>query len=195
MEHILEKMKQLETIVSNKMQRRGLRCKFWSKGETFRLYLYSDALYDTKKCKQSAYIDLKRYCGRVTTECPSQPKEWCEAQSKEVEKHLESWGRYTRFVAYKLGIIGEQKAVQDAQKRIDETSPLVKGYFLEWRSVRVPINRYGKLATRNRQYIHVWEGYANLAPQGFVELSDAEYEVAKTKAGKMIEPYTTPKFS
>jgi hypothetical protein len=195
----MEKIQQLGTIVSETLSKRGLRGKFWNKGETFRLYLYSDSLYHTKKCKQSAYIDLKRYYVRVITECPSQDPAWCESQSAEAEGWLEKWARYVQFVAYKLGIVGEQKAEaqakQEEQERISETCPIVKGYYLEWRSVRVPINRFGKLATRNRQHIHVWEGHENLAPHGFIALSDAEYEVAKTKAGRMIEPYTAPKFS
>jgi hypothetical protein len=195
----MEKIQQLETIVSETLTKRGLRSKFWNKGEHSRLYLYSDALHDTKKCKQSAYIDLKHYCVHVTTECPSQPAAWCSSQSREVEKWFEKWARYTHFVAYKIGLITEQKngaqAKQEEQERINEVYPVVKGYYLEWQTVRIPINSYGKLATRNRQFIHVWEGSENLAPRGFVALSDAEYEVAKTKAGRMIEPYTTPQFS
>jgi hypothetical protein len=69
---------------------------------------------------------------------------------------------------------------KETQEKANESYPVVKGYFLEWRQVRIPINRFGKLATRNRQHIRVWEGPANLAPRGFVELSDAEYEVAIT---------------
>ncbi|MDR0582387.1 MAG: hypothetical protein LBG31_05440 [Prevotellaceae bacterium] len=135
----------------------------------------------------------------VFTECPSQDLTWCKSQNAEAEKRFEKWARYTRFVAYKTGLIAEQKiemkAKQEMQERINKTYPTVKGYYLEWQTVRIPINSFGKLATRKRQFIHVWEGTANLAPYGFVELSNAEFEVAKTKAGKMVEPYTTPKFS
>jgi hypothetical protein len=195
----MEKIQQLETIVSKTLAKHNMRCKFWNGGEKYRLYLYSDVLYHTKKCKQSAYIDLVSYCVHVNTECPSQPADWCTSQNTETEMWLENWARYTRFVAYKIGLIVEQKAEaqakQEAQEHINETYPTVKGYYLEWRSVRIPINSYGKLATRNRQHICVWEGCKNLAPRGFVALSDAEFEVAKTKAGRMIEPYTTPKFS
>ncbi|MDR3133722.1 MAG: hypothetical protein LBU42_06830 [Prevotellaceae bacterium] len=195
----MEKIQQLGTIVSETLTKRGLRCKLWNKGEIFRLYLYSDALYDTKKCKQTAYIDLKRYCVHVSTECPSQPDVWCISQSREAEGWFEKWARYTRFVAYKLGVIAEQKveaqAKQEAQERINETYPIVKGYYLEWRSVRIPINSFGKLATRNRQHIRTWEGFLNLVPRGFVTLTDNEYVVAKSKEGDMVEPYTTPNFS
>jgi len=72
---------------------------------------------------------------------------------------------------------------------------IVKGYSLRWEEVRIAINRFGKLATRNRQYINTYEGIGSKAPKGFIELSDAEFEVAKTKDGKMIEPYTTPDFT
>ena len=72
---------------------------------------------------------------------------------------------------------------------------LVKGYSLRWEEVRIAINRFGKLATRNRQHINTYEGVESKVPKGFVELSDAEFEVAKTKEGKMIEPYTTPDFT
>jgi hypothetical protein len=193
-----EKLKQLETIVSETMKKHELRCKMWNKGEISRLYLYSNELYSTKKCRQTAYIDLKTYDVHVTTECSSQDVAWCESQSKEAEKWLRKWARYTRLVACKTGLMEEQKneaqAKQEVQECANETYPIVKGYYLVWQPARIPINSFGKLATRNRQHICVWEGRVNLAPRGFIELSDAEYEVAKTKAGKIVEPYTTPKF-
>jgi hypothetical protein len=189
----MDKIQQLATTVSESLTKRGLRCKFWNKGEIYRLYLYSPSLYDTKKCRQTAYIDLKRFCVHVTTECPSQPDEWCVSQNMDAERWLEKWARYTRFVAHKLGITEEQK--HEEHERIGEAGITVKGYWLEGKQERVPTNRFGKIATRNRQYIHVWEGCSDLAPHGFVALTDAEYEVAKTKAGTVIESYSTPKFS
>lgn len=90
------------------------------------------------------------------------------------------------------------------EKEAVETEPIaelvkedkiVKGYSLRWEEVRIAINRFGKLATRNRQYINTYEGVESKTPKGFIELSDAEFEVAKTKDGKVIEPYTTPDFT
>ena len=188
----MDKFKKLETIVSEKFSKSGLRCKFWNKGDHFRLYLYSDALYDTKKCKQTAYINLTNYRLCVITECPSQPDAWCKSQSEEAKSGLEYLEQEVRTIAHELGVIDEQKADEQAKC---ETCPVVKGYYLEWQEVRIPINRFGKLVTRNRQFIRVWEGKENFAPRGFVALSDAEFEVAKTKVGKMVEPYTTPDFS
>lgn len=101
-------IQQLATIVTATLTKRGLRGKFWNGGEHFRLYLYSDVLYDTKKCKQIAYVDLKRYFVSVFTECPSQNVAWCKSQNEEAENHLEIWARYTRFVAYKLGVIKQK---------------------------------------------------------------------------------------
>jgi hypothetical protein len=105
----MEKIQNLVTIVTETITKSGLRCKFWAKGDNYRLYLYSDALYDTKKCKQSAYIDLKKYTINVTTECPSQPDSWCDSQSRDAQKILGKWARYTRFIAYKIGLIQSKK--------------------------------------------------------------------------------------
>lgn len=90
------------------------------------------------------------------------------------------------------------------EKEAVETEPIaelvkedkiVKGYSLRWEEVRIAINHFGKLATRNRQHINTYEGVESKTPKGFIELSDPEFEVAKTKDGKMIEPYTTPDFT
>jgi hypothetical protein len=186
----MEKIQQLEKIVSETIkQEYASRCKLWCKGTTCRLYLYGFYFYDTKKCKQSAYIDLSTYEVHVDTKCDSQDYAWCESQSRIAEEDFDKkLTRYIRFVAYKLGIIAERRAKIEA-------SPVVKGYYLEWRQVRIPINSYGKLAERNRQFIRAWQGYRNAAPKGFVELSDAEFEAAKKREDEMIAPFETPKFS
>lgn len=90
----------------------------------------------------------------------------------------------------------EKEAVEvNAIAELVKEDRTVKGYYLYWEEVRVAINRYGKLSTRNRQHISTYEGLESQAPKGFVELSNEEYEVAKTKEGKIIEPFTTPNFT
>lgn len=54
----------------------------WTKKGT-RLYLNGYG-YDTKKCKQSVYIDLDTFQVKCFTECPSQTYQWCISQSNEV---------------------------------------------------------------------------------------------------------------
>jgi len=87
----------------------------------------------------------------------------------------------------------KQEEAKAEPEPIDETP--VRGYFLRWQEVRIKINAYGKLATRNRQHIYTYEGPAHQAPKGFVPLPDDEFEMAKKKEGEMIEPYTTPDFA
>jgi len=90
------------------------------------------------------------------------------------------------------------------EKQCVETDPIaelvkedkvVKGYYLKWEEVRISINSFGKLATRNRQHITTYEGFESKTPKGFVELNDKEFAVAKLREGKMIEPYTSPDFT
>jgi hypothetical protein len=71
----------------------------------------------------------------------------------------------------------------------------VKGYFLEWREVTLYVGPYGKRRDTKRQHIVTYQGPSNQAPKGFVELPEDEFEMAKKKEGKMIEPYTTPDFA
>jgi len=71
---------------------------------------------------------------------------------------------------------------------------VVKGYYLKWEEVRISINRFGKLATRNRQHIRTYEGIESKSPKGFVELDEEQFTVAKLREGEMIEPYTSPNF-
>lgn len=89
--------------------------------------------------------------------------------------------------------VPEEKEAVDVEP-VAELMREVKGYYLRWEMVKVPINRFGKLVVRNRQVINIFTGASNSTPKGLVELSDAAFEVAKRKEGQCIEPYSTPDF-
>ena len=70
---------QLETL--------GLTGKLWEKGETKRLYIsecQQTHIYNTKKCKQSVYIDLSTLEVKCFTTCDSQSFNWIKNENDRV---------------------------------------------------------------------------------------------------------------
>lgn len=74
-----------------------LNVTLWTK-KGVRLYVNGYG-YNTKKCKQSIYIDLENFRVVCFTDCPSQPSAWCQSQSAEVVRALEKFARLARLIA------------------------------------------------------------------------------------------------
>jgi hypothetical protein len=170
-----------------------LNVTLWTKKGN-RLYVNGYG-HNTKKCKQTIYIDIDNFRVNCYTDCPSQPSAWCESQSREVEGNLQKYVRYARLIAN-----GKSDA-QPIENQIEKieieihnaqlSNQPVKGYYTEWREVRIAINRFGKLAHRNRQFVVAFEGTQENAPRNFVELNDLGFDYIKNvhKGEHMLEPY------
>ncbi len=156
-----------------------LNGKLWTKNELKRIYL--DAGYNTKKMTTKTYVYEKnaRFVVVCNIECPSQADQWINSQENEIIDSI------NERIA---GIIEEHGyEVEDPMEAIEAelaAEPQVQGYYMEWKEVRVAINSYGKLATRKRQFIETYRGPKSQAPYGFIELNDADFEVAWEKSQK-----------
>lgn len=160
----------------------------WEKGGKKRLY-FNGAGYRTKKMTTSAFIDLSndKATAVVCIECPSQPSAWIKSQEAEVAAHLEKYVRYcNRF--FDFGTSGQP--VEVVMNNAILAAEPVRGYYTEWRAVRVSINRFGKLADRNRQFVVPFKGTKDSAPRGFVPLSHKVFAYLKERGEQMMEPYT-----
>jgi len=163
--------------------------KAWEKNGKQRLY-FKGLGYNTKKMSTSAYIDLSdgNAIAHCYIDCPSQPSSWISSQQDEVVASMQRYVRYIRMF-FDFGVTGDSIEVVINNAILDAEQ--VQGYYTEWRNVRVAINRYGKLAQRNRQFAVAFKGTKNSAPRGFVPLSDAAFEILSVvrKGEDMIEPY------
>lgn len=170
-----------------------LNVKVWEKNGIARLYI-NNAGYNTKKMSTKAYIDLNTFRVVVTIECNSQPSQWIASQESEVEQSLAMYARLARMIASKNNeVLPLEKQVENieiaAHNEVLAEEP-VQGYFTEWRSVRIAINRFGKLATRNRQFIVPFSGNKSNAPRFFVPLTKEGFDYLSKRGEDMLEPYT-----
>jgi hypothetical protein len=185
----------VETIIT--------KSNLWQKGPHNRLYIYDSRkvlIYKTRKCEQKVYIDLNTFAVHCETICNAQPDSWCSAESNRVIDALQSTARLLRMVVTKKEV---EVATTVSASNIEEVcadiimdATEVYGYVTEWRSVRVAINKYGKLATRNRQFMVLGQFKKSTAPFGFVEIDKEVYDYLKanhytfSKSGElMLEPY------
>lgn len=171
-----------------------LNVKLWEKGTLCRLYI-NNVGYNTKKMSTKAHIDLNSFRVVVNIECHSQPSQWIASQEAEVEQSLAKYARYARMIASK-----NAPAVETIAKQVENieiaiineelaAEPVV-GYYTEWRSIRIAINRFGKLATRNRQFVVPFSGNKSNAPRFFVPLTKEGFEYLSKRGEDMLEPYT-----
>jgi len=161
--------------------------KAWEKGGKQRLY-FNGLGYNTKKMETKAWIELTDHAEAVVRiDCPSQPSTWIASQQEEVKGHMEKYVRYiNRF--FDFGVTGESIEVilNNATLAAEE----VQGYYTEWRNVRVSINRFGKMAERNRQFVVAYKGTKADAPRSFVPFSQEGYDWLLKNGGEIIiEPY------
>lgn len=159
----------------------------WEKGGKQRLYLPKKFGYNTKKMSTSAYIAIvdDKAIACVFIDCPSQPDSWIKSQQKEFAEHLQPYVDFCNE-HFEFGFTTESIEVIMNNATLDAQP--VKGFYTEWRQVRVAINNFGKLATRNRQFCIAFEGTKNTAPRTFVALTDAGYDYFGGKE-KMLDAY------
>lgn len=159
--------------------------KAWEKAGKQRLYFPKTFGYNTKKMSTSAYIDIlsDKAIACVYIDCPSQPDSWIQAQQQEVCERMQ----------YVLDLVNDKwdfPAATDMELILNDASleaEEVKGYYTEWRHVRVAINSYGKLALRNRQFVVALTTTKAKAPANFVALSDEAYTLIGVE--EMLDPY------
>lgn len=170
------------------------RSKVWEKGTMRRLYI-SDcsftSIYNTKKCKQKVYIDLNTFKLVCATDCPDQSNNWEANESERVlNSGLQVVARLLRILCKDRNEVSKTTIEEVIKENELEAQP-VNGYYTQWREVRVAINRFGKLAIRNRQFCVSFSGNKSNAPKGFIELSDLAYDFLKnySKGDYMLEPY------
>ena len=149
------------------------RYNAWEKGDKKRIYIQG-AGYNTKKMATKVWIEVggdKPFL-RVNIECPSQPQSWIDSQEAEILERYDSKIRYCRrFFNFDTSGLPMDVVVNNAVLAAEP----VKGYIIQWREVRVAINRFGKLAMRNRQFVVAYQGTKEDAPRTFQPLSDKAF--------------------
>ena len=170
--------------------------KVWSKGSLERIYTKKVG-YNTKKMKTTAYIYKKglEVCFFTSVDCDNQGAVWCDQRADEAKNSLiemveailpENETFETEKIEVELS-----ETILNQNNEVVDLSEKVKGYTTQWREVRVAINSYGKLATRNRQFVVFQHISKSNAPQNFVELSDSAFAFA-TNLGKRSETMLAP---
>lgn len=158
-----------------------LNGKLWEKGNMKRIYL-NDYGYNTKKMSTKTYVYAKEdgtFGVSCKIECPSQPYSWIESQENNVIKSLS--GTISEIIE-EFGYEIENPKIK-IQAKLDAEEQ-VQGYYMRWHEVRVPINRFGKLAIRKRQKVHTYVGPVSKTPDGFIALNDEDFAIAKEKESK-----------
>lgn len=156
----------------------------WTKGEIKRIYL--DRGHNTKKMETKTYVYQREdgtYAVKCNIDCPSQNGGWIISQQEQVitsvgndiAEIIEEFG--TEILNPKIAI--EAKLAEEEQ---------VQGYYLQWKEVRVAINRFGKLAERKRMFVTTFKGPKSKAHPRLIELTDAEM-VAALDAEKKERAY------
>lgn len=163
-----------------------------------RIYIHGYG-FQTRKCKQNIYLDLDTFEIICLTDCESQSSQWCKSQSEIVVEALQAYRRLARLIAF---VNRPQETITESIARVEAEitsealdTQVVYGFTSEWRSERVKINSYGKLATRNRQFIYFFETTKNSASNKFTELSKVEYDAITgyiIGKEKMLEPFMEP---
>lgn len=163
------------------------RYNAWEKGNKKRIYI-KGAGYNTKKMSTKVWIELggDRPVLQVRIECPSQPQEWIDSQESEIQGQFENTIRYCRRY---FNFESSGKSMEVVVNNAALSAEPVKGYFTEWRNVRVAINRFGKLADRNRQFVVPFEGTKDSAPRGFAELTEKGFAYLKARGEVMLDAY------
>lgn len=154
----------------------------WVKGDLKRIYL--DEGYNTKKMSTKTYVYQiadQTYKVKCNIDCPGQNDNWIISQQQEVEN----------YVSERIAAIIEEFGTEIEAQPIIASLPLesekqIQGYYMNWKEVKVPINRFGKLAIRKRMFVVTYIGPKSKAPHRLIELNDTEIELAKAAESKEI---------
>lgn len=92
-------IQELATKLNSVAAKRRERINFvvWEKHGKQRIYINSDRLYNTKKCRQSAYIDFETFETGYFTNCPTQDRNWCVSQTEMIIGMFDNWARLARM--------------------------------------------------------------------------------------------------
>jgi hypothetical protein len=163
------------------------RFKAWEKGDNKRIYVQG-AGYNTKKMSTKAWIDCSGEQPKmnIRIECFSQPQQWIDSQEAELATHYEAEVRYCRRF---FNFNNSTKSVEVVMNNALLAAEPVKGYYTEWRHVRVAINSFGKLADRNRQFVVPFQGTKDNAPRTFVELEEKGFAYLRGRGEVMLDAY------
>ena len=179
----------MNTTITLEQLAEKLNGKVWIKGDMKRIYL-NDAGYNTKKMSTKAFVYEKQdgtYGVSCKIECPSQDPAWIYSQEQEVINSIQS---QLDSILNDLGV--SEVIAENAEKFHQEKQATlaaeeqVQGYFMQWREVRVAINRFGKLATRKRMFVVTYKGAKSTAHSRLIQCNDAEFEMALNAQAKEI---------
>lgn len=153
--------------------------KLWTKGDLKRIYL--DRGYNTKKMTTKTYVFEKegKFIVKCDIDCPSQNDGWIYSQQEIIVTGLNE--KIAEIIEeFGTEIENPQIAIEAALAEEEQ----VQGYFLQWREVRVAINRFGKLAERKRMFVVTYKGAKSQAHPRFIACNDAEFELALAAEAK-----------
>jgi hypothetical protein len=164
----------------------------WVKGDMKRIYL--DEGYNTKKMSTKTYVWQKQdgtYGVKCAIDCPGQAANWIDSQEQSI---IDSVTERINEIIEEFGEEVENPAIE-MQAALDAEEQ-VQGYKIEWREVRVPINRFGKLDYRKRMFVVAYKGAKSKAPYRFIECNNEQFAAAlKAEANETAYEYgNEPKF-
>lgn len=178
-----EKTRDLQEIARRINEKKDTpKAGYFDKAAQPRVYL-SGIGYNTKKMQTKVWLQIEgdRIVPHCRVICDSQPRSWTESQENEILDTLRA-GRLVRWLnRFHVAPTGDQLAEVEQVMKDETLLDTVYGVIPEWREVRVPINRFGKLATRNRLFLVLWAGPKINAPRRFEEISKSMFDVASKK--------------
>lgn len=169
---------------------------YFDKAAQPRVYL-SGIGYNTKKMRTKVWLTIEGDCvvPHCRVECDSQPRSWTESQEDEILDTLRNGSLLRWLNRFHVAPTGDALAEIEQVMQDESLLDTVYGVIPEWRETRVAINRFGKLATRNRLFLVLWSGPKINAPRKLVEISESMHRIAEAKWGmtelgraKMCEP-------
>lgn len=170
------------TALVTELENQGLAAANW---KDKRVYI-NGVGFNTKKTKQKLYIDLASGRTYATTDCPGQDSAWCDSQSAILVEN------YREKIEAAIAASNPDHVAEAEAKQAKAESTTVQGWYASWEMTYD--GPYGR-KTGNRPFIRLYSGSLANAPRGFKALTEAEYEVAKTKVGKRIEQGVEPTFT
>lgn len=163
----------------------SMNFRAWEKGGKKRIYI-NQLGYNTKKMSTKVWLELSDTVHAMCIiECPSQPQSWIDSQRNELLVYLEKYVRYVRrFFEFEVATLPIDVIMHNALLDAEE----VTGYRTEWRQVRIPLNRFGKLGVRNRQFVIPMKGTRASVPHTFVPCGPEGWVWLQNQGEFMLEP-------
>lgn len=167
---------------------------YFDKAAEPRVYLSMG--HNTKKTRTKAYLTVSWDKVVAHVKVTSEDRHgflmaasWTESQEQALLPAVEEIAEFVR--AELLAPSGDAAAQVDQVLQDESLLDIIHGVVPQWREVRVAINSYGKLATRNRLFLTLWSGPKINAPRKLEEITPGMYAfaMANWKEGeRMCEP-------